>query len=86
MNRTLPFDPDRRARVWLGVAVLAFTAAVAMAYFCVRALEHPTLVGGFDRPVATAAEVVRLPTIEVVARRSVVLARDVADAPACTTC
>jgi hypothetical protein len=86
MNRTLPFDPDRRARLWLGVAVFAFATAVAIAYFCEVSLARPALVGGFDRPVATAGEVVRLPTIEVVARRSVVLAQGTADAPACTTC
>jgi len=70
MNRTLPFDPDRRARLWLSVAILAFAAAVATAYICASALEHPTLVGDFDRSVATSGEVVRLPAIEVVARRS----------------
>jgi len=86
MNRTLPFDPDRRARLGLGVAVFAFATAVAIACFREVSLARPALVGGFDRPVATAGEVVRLPTIEVVARRSVVLAQDTADAPACTTC
>jgi len=70
MNRTLPFDPDRRARLWLSVAVFAFAAAVAIVYFCELALEQPTLVGGFDRATATTGEVVRLPAIEVVARRS----------------
>jgi len=88
MNRTPPVDPDRRARLWLGVFAFAFAFATAVAIACFRevSLARPALVGGFDRPVATAGEVVRLPTIEVVARRSVVLAQDAADAPACTTC
>lgn len=86
MNRTLPFDPDRRARFWLGIAVFALATAVAIACFCEAPLARPAPVGGFDRSVDTTGEVLRLPTIEVVARRSVVLAQDAADAPACTAC
>lgn len=72
MAHPTDFDPARRARLWLGVAVLALATAAAVAWFCERTLALPTLVGGFDRSVAAARDVpvVVLPPITVVARRS----------------
>lgn len=72
MDRSRDFDPARRARLWLGVAVLALATAAAIAWLCERTLALPTLVGGFDRSVAAAGDlpVVVLPPVTVVARRS----------------